>query len=64
MFLTLTQKLTKTTDPQYREHIMRFIEPHSPVAWAHISSIKIDLPGMDLLVQWACRQNNNHTRIH
>ncbi len=37
--LYLSQKLTKTTDPQYREHIMRFIETHSPVAWAHINML-------------------------
>lgn len=38
-YLYLSQKLTKTTDPQYREHIMRFIETHSPVAWAHINML-------------------------
>jgi hypothetical protein len=36
-YLYLSHKLAGTTDAQSRENLMRFIEAHSPVAWAHIN---------------------------
>ena len=36
-YLYLSHKLAGTTDAQSRENLMRFIETHSPVAWAHIN---------------------------
>lgn len=36
-YLYLSQQLTRTKDAQSREHLIRFIATHSPVAWAHIN---------------------------
>ena len=36
-YLYLSRKLAKTKDAQSRENLIRFIETHSPVAWAHIN---------------------------
>lgn len=36
-YLYLSHKMAKTKDAQNREILMRFIETHSPVAWAHIN---------------------------
>ena len=36
-YLYLSHKLAGTTNAQSRENLMRFIEAHSPVAWAHIN---------------------------
>ena len=36
-YLYLSHKLARTRDAQNRENLMRFIETHSPVAWAHIN---------------------------
>ncbi|MCP4288105.1 MAG: Tn3 family transposase, partial [Gammaproteobacteria bacterium] len=36
-YLYLSHKLAGTADAQSRENLMRFIETHSPVAWAHIN---------------------------
>lgn len=36
-YLYLSHRLDRTTDAQSRENLIRFIETHSPVAWAHIN---------------------------
>jgi len=36
-YLYLSHKLARTRDEQSRKNLMRFIETHSPVTWAHIN---------------------------